>query len=462
LKQTAKWLKSKFTKLISHSAAPAGSDRRGAVVPTVIARDNHSISRGNISRNAIRVLTQLQNAGYEAYLVGGGVRDLLLGREPKDFDVATNALPEEVKSVFRNCRLIGRRFRLAHVYFGREIIEVATFRSNRQPTEDGERHVENGMILRDNVYGTLEEDAQRRDFTINALYYNVGDFTVIDFADGMSDLQNGVIRLLGDAEGRFREDPVRLLRAVRFAAKLGFIVDPETEAPMQSLAPLLKDVPSARLYEEVLKLFLGGSALETFEKLRHYGLFGQLFPATEEALSHEDHDFPITFVNRGLSNTDTRLRQDKSVTPAFLFAVLLWEPVRLGYEALLTQDLHPVEALQTAANDVLSEQLKHVSIPKRFSFPMRDIWQLQPRFEQRQGKRPYRLLSHPRFRAAYDFLLLRAEAGEVELELSKWWTDFQRANSQQKQSMTEQGRRGRRRRRKRRGNKNQSNSPSDE
>jgi poly(A) polymerase len=212
----------------------------------------------------------------------------------------------------------------------------------------------------------------------------------------------------------------------------------------------------------VLKLFLGGSALETFEKLRHYGLFGQLFPATEEALSYEDHDFPITFVNRGLSNTDTRLRQDKSVTPAFLFAVLLWEPVRLGYEALLSQDLHSVEALQTAANDVLSEQLKHVSIPKRFSYPMRDIWQLQPRFEQRQGKRPYRLLSHPRFRAAYDFLLLRAEAGEVELELSKWWTDFQRANSQQKQSMTEQGRRGRRRRRKRSANKNKSHSPNDE
>ncbi|MEW8064768.1 MAG: polynucleotide adenylyltransferase PcnB, partial [Candidatus Thiodiazotropha sp.] len=370
--------------------------------------------------------------------------------------------PEEVKSVFKNCRLIGRRFRLAHVYFGREIIEVATFRSNRQPSQDGERQLENGMILRDNVYGTLDEDAQRRDFTINALYYDVGDFTVIDFADGMSDLQHGVIRLLGDVESRFREDPVRLLRAVRFAAKLGFIIDPATESPMRRLAPLLKDVPSARLYEEVLKLFLGGSALESFEKLRHYGLFGQLFPATEEALSHEDHDFPITFVNRGLNNTDTRLQQDKSVTPAFLFAVLLWEPVRLGYEALLAQDVQPVEALQTVANDVLSDQLKHVSIPKRFSYPMRDIWQLQPRFEQRQGKRPYRLLSHPRFRAAYDFLLLRAEAGEVELELSNWWTEFQRANSQQKQSMTEQSRRGRRRHRKRRSSKNKSNNPGDE
>lgn len=394
--------------------------------------------------------------------MGGGVRDLLLGREPKDFDVATSALPEEVKSVFRNCRLIGRRFRLAHVFFGREIIEVATFRSNKHATEEGERHVENGMILRDNVYGTLEEDAQRRDFTINALYYNVSDFTVIDFADGMSDLRNGVIRLLGDVESRFREDPVRLLRAVRFAAKLGFIIEPETESPMQRLAPLLGEVPSARLYEEVLKLFLGGSALETFEKLRHYGLFGQLFPATEEALSHEDHDFPITFVNRGLANTDARLQQDKSVTPAFLFAVLLWEPVRLGYEALLKQDEQPIEALQSAASDVLSGQSRHISIPKRFSYPMRDIWQLQPRFQQRQGKKPYRLLTHPRFRAAYDFLLLRAEAGEVETELAKWWTDFQQANSQQKQGMTEQGRRGRGRRRRRRSSKNKSKNPSDE
>ncbi|MCU7855914.1 MAG: polynucleotide adenylyltransferase PcnB, partial [Candidatus Thiodiazotropha sp. (ex Lucinoma borealis)] len=335
---------------------------RNPVTPIVIPRDEHNVSRANISRNAVKVLYRLQNAGYEAYLVGGGVRDLLLGREPKDFDVATNALPEEVKAAFGNCRLIGRRFRLAHVHFGREIIEVATFRSNQQDSQDGERQVENGRILRDNVFGTLEEDAQRRDFTINALYYDVGDFSVVDFANGMSDLEHGVIRLLGDVESRFREDPVRLLRAVRFAAKLGFIIDPETESPMEHLAPLLEDVPSARLYEEVLKLFLGGSALATFEKLRHYGLFGQLFPATEEALSHEDHEFPITFVNRGLANTDTRLQENKSVTPAFLFAVLLWEPVRLGYEALLAQEIEPAEALQTAANNVLSEQIKCLSI----------------------------------------------------------------------------------------------------
>ncbi|MES9830743.1 MAG: polynucleotide adenylyltransferase PcnB [Candidatus Thiodiazotropha sp. LLP2] len=423
----------------------------------MIPRDEHIISRANISKNAVKVLYRLSKSGYEAYLVGGGVRDLLLGREPKDFDVATNALPEEVKEVFSNCRLIGRRFRLAHVHFGREIIEVATFRSNRKESDhDGDRHMENGRILRDNVYGTLEEDAQRRDLTINALYYSVDNFSVVDFANGMSDLQQGIIRLLGDVESRYREDPVRLLRAIRFAAKLGFVIEPQTEAPMARLAPLLEDVPSARLYEEVLKLFLGGAALESFEKLRHYELFGQLFPATEEALSHEDHEFPITFVSRGMANTDERLRQGKSVTPAFLFAVLLWEPVRLKAERLQAQGVHPVEALQNAASDVLSEQNRRVSIPKRFSYPMRDIWQLQARFTQRQGNRPQRLMTHPKFRAAYDFLLLRAESGEVEQELSDWWTLYQDANSQEKLSMTEQGRRGRGKRRRRRRKKPQS------
>jgi poly(A) polymerase len=351
--------------------------------------------------------------------------------------------------------LIGRRFRLAHVHFGREIIEVATFRSTRDAAEVGERHVENGMILRDNVYGTLEEDAQRRDFTINALYYNIENFSVVDFADGMTDLKQGVIRLLGDVESRYREDPVRLLRAIRFAAKLGFVIEEKTEAPIAQLAPLLEDVPSARLYEEILKLFLGGAALASFEKLRHYELFGQLFPSTEEALAHEDHEFPITFVNRGMANTDLRLSQGKSVTPAFLFAVLLWEPVRLSAERLQCQDVHPVEALQNAASKVLTEQSQRVSIPKRFSYPMRDIWQLQARFTQRQGKRPYRLLSHPKFRAAYDFLLLRAESGEVERELADWWTLFQDANSQEKMTMTNQGGRGRGKRRRKRRKKTQ-------
>ncbi len=425
MKQAARWLKKKLSGIVGGSVEASSSEGEATHQPVTVPRDEHNISRANISRNAVKVLYRLNEAGYQAYLVGGGVRDLLLGREPKDFDVATDARPEQVKAVFGNCRLIGRRFRLAHVHFGREIIEVATFRSTRDDGEEGDRQLENGMLLSDNVYGTLEEDAQRRDFTINALYYGVQDFSVVDYAGGLQDLRNGVIRLLGDPESRFREDPVRLLRAVRFAAKLGFVIEPATEAPMAHLAKLLQEIPAARLFEEVLKLFLAGSGLETFEKLRHYQLFGQLFPATEEALTHQDHEFPITFVSRGLHNTDQRIREDKPVTPAFLFAVLLWEPVRLRAEALQASDTHPYEALQIAATEVLAGQARRVSIPKRFSYPMRDIWQLQPRFLQRNGKRPHRLMSHPRFRAALDFFLLRAEAGEVEQKEADWWIRFQ-------------------------------------
>lgn len=422
MKQAANWLKKKLRRIVGVSADEKAGRDAGPPAPSIIPRDEHNISRANISRNAVKVLYRLNGAGYQAHLVGGGVRDLLLGREPKDFDVATNARPEQVKAVFSNCRLIGRRFRLAHVHFGREIIEVATFRSNAADSD--ERQMENGMILSDNVYGTLEEDAQRRDFTINALYYNVEDFSVIDFAGGLQDLRNGVIRLLGDPESRFREDPVRLLRAVRFAAKLGFIIEASTEAPMRRLAPLLRDVPAARLFEEVLKLFLAGTALETFEKLRHYDLFGQLFPATDEALSRQDHEFPITLVSRGLENTDRRIVEDKPVTPAFLFAVLLWEPVRLRAETLQEQSVDAYEALQAAASEVLSEQAGWIAIPKRIGYPMREIWQLQLRFRQRSGKRPAQFMSHPRFRAAYDFYLLRGESGEVEEADIDWWKRF--------------------------------------
>jgi poly(A) polymerase len=451
LKQATRWLKKKLSGFVGGSPSEQAAGSCAVLTPVTIPRDEHNISRANISRNAVKVLYRLNNAGYQAYLVGGGVRDLLLGREPKDFDVATDASPEEVKSVFTNCRLIGRRFRLAHVHFGREIIEVATFRSNQGNGEQAEHQTENGRILSDNVYGTLEEDAQRRDFTINALYYSVEDFSVIDYAGGMEDLKKGVIRLLGDPESRYREDPVRLLRAVRFAAKLGFVIESDTEAPMIELAPMLQDVPAARLFEEVLKLFLAGAALETFEKLRHYDLFGQLFPTTEEALTHEDHEFPITFVSRGLQNTDRRIQEDKPVTPAFLFAVLLWEPVRLRAEELQASGTHAYEALQMAASEVLSTQASTVSIPKRFSYPMRDIWQLQSRFYQHNGKRPYRLQSHPRFRAAYDFLLLRAESGEVDQAEADWWTRFlEKQSKDEVPSEQAEARPGRRRRRRRR------------
>jgi poly(A) polymerase len=418
----------------------------------VVPRERHTISRANISENALKVLYRLKQGGYQAYLVGGGVRDLLLGREPKDFDVATDATPEEVRRVFRNCRLIGRRFRLAHVYFGGDIVEVATFRGGGAGEETaGERHLENGMIVRDNLYGTREEDALRRDFTINALYYNIADFSVIDYANGLDDLQQGRLRLIGDdPERRYREDPVRMLRAVRFAAKLGFNIDPECERPLLHSGHLLQDVPSARLFEETLKLFQGGTGLAAFEKLRHYGLFGQLFPATEECLAHEDQAFPITFVSRGLENTDRRILDQKPVTPAFLFAVLLWEPLRRRYEELRSRDKRPSEAMFLASGEIVAHQQPLVAIPKRFSLPMREIWDLQPRLEQREGPRPHRLLTHPRFRAAYDFLLLRAESGEADPELAQWWTRFQEVNGEERAKMAGSRKRRRPRRRRRR------------
>ncbi|MGB5833402.1 MAG: polynucleotide adenylyltransferase PcnB, partial [Thiohalocapsa sp.] len=415
----------------------------------------HSISRANISQNALKVLYRLSQAGHQAFLVGGGVRDLLLGHEPKDFDIATDATPEQVRGVFRNSRLIGRRFRLAHVFFGPEIIEVATFRGapaseDTDPdADDGDRLVENGMILRDNVYGTIAEDALRRDFTINALYYNIEDFSLVDYAGGLDDIREGRLRLIGsDIEGRYREDPVRMLRAVRFACKLGFIIDVACEKPLARMASLLAEVPPARLFEEMLKLFHTGYALHAFEKLRHYGLFAQLFPETDDVLAREDHDFPITFVSRGLDNTDRRILDGKSVAPPFLFAVLMWEPVRLRYEQLLEQGVAWAEAMAMASHEVASRQQRHVAIPKRLGMPMREIWALQPRLERRQGKRPMALIGHPRFRAAYDFLLLRAEAGEVDTEIAEWWTRFQDVDAAERARMSGGVKRKRRRRRK--------------
>lgn len=413
-----------------------------------ISRDQHCISRANISQAALKVLYRLKDSGFHACLVGGGVRDLLLGREPKDFDVATDATPEQVREVFRNSRLIGRRFRIVHVRFGREIIEVATFRAGQ--TEDpGERLTENGMLLHDNVYGTIEEDALRRDFTVNALYYDIRDFSVIDYAGGMQDLEAGLLRLMGDPETRYREDPVRMLRAARFAAKLGFGIEPSTRAPISELGGLLAEVPPARLFEEVLKLFLSGHAVASFEKLRQYGLFDVLFPETEEALATQEEEFPHTLVLKGLENTDARVAEGKPVTPAFLFAVLLWEPVRLRWLALQGEDLSPYAALQAAAGDILERQVARVAIPRRFSTPMREIWALQSRFQHTKGKRPKRLAAHPRFRAAYDFLLLRAESGEADSRLAQWWTDFQAGEEQPASTEETPARRPRRRRRRR-------------
>jgi poly(A) polymerase len=439
----------------THTEAP-----QTAAVPLIVPRAEHNISRANISEYALKVLYKLKQEGFAAHLVGGGVRDLLLGHEPKDFDVATDATPEQVRQVFRNCRLIGRRFRLAHVHFGRDIIEVATFRGSGADDGAADRHVENGMIVRDNAYGSIAEDALRRDFSINALYYDISNFSLIDYADGLADLRAGQLRLIGDPEQRYREDPVRMLRAVRFACKLGFQIEHRTERPLFELGPLLADIASARLFDELVKLFHSGYGLDTFEKLRHYGLFGHLFPDTEACLMEEEESFPITFVSRGLANTDRRILAGKPVAPFFLYAVLLWEPLRRRYEQLLAKGVEEADAIMQAADVVCMRQLPLVSIPKRFTLPMREVWTLQPRLLHRDGKRPARLIGHPRFRAAYDFLMLRAEAGEVDQELADWWTRFQEADGAERNTMTEGGAKRRRpRRRRRRGSGTGDQSP---
>lgn len=408
-------------------------DRRGTTInnqPVIIDRPDHCISRARISDSALKVLYRLKNAGCGAYLVGGSVRDLLLGQEPKDFDVATDAEPEEVRKLFRNSRLIGRRFRLVHVQFGREIIEVATFRAlhDADPGEsDGDVALDDsGRILRDNVYGTQEEDALRRDFTVNALFYDIRDFSVVDYVGGMEDLQRGVLRLIGDPVTRYREDPVRMLRAVRFAVKLGFRIDRDTEAPLFELGHLLRDIPPARLFDEILKLFMNGTGVQCFELLRHYGLFAHLFPETERELAHEEEGFPITFVARALGNTDKRVADDKPVTPAFVFAALLWEPVRRRTTELVESGRSEAEAVRIAGEEVAARARDTVAIPKRFATPMKEIFQFQFRLRRRRGKRTLRTLGHPRFRAAYDFFCLRAEVGEEDPELAEWWTEIQK------------------------------------
>ena len=403
--------------------------------PVIIPSAEHPIAPSRISDNAGKVLTRLREAGYAGYMVGGCVRDLMLGHEPKDFDVVTDARPEQIKTLFRNALLIGRRFRLAHVRFGREIIEVATFRAAPGASTEDEDEAE--RRARENVFGSREEDALRRDFTVNALYYDPADSSIIDYVGGVADLKQGILRMIGDPETRYREDPVRMLRAVRFAARLGFSIEPHTAAPLPALASLLRDVSPARLFEEALKLFQGGYALQTFELLRRHGLFQFLFPLTEKSLEKEQQGFPLMLLPRALANTDKRVNEDKPVTPAFLFAALLWEPVRLEAQARAARGIPPHEALQGAAEQVLREQLRSIALPKRFSFPMREIWAMQAKFSRRSGKQALRLLAHKRFRAAYDFLLLRAEAGEESPELAEWWTRFQAVNEAQRLEMVQ-------------------------
>jgi poly(A) polymerase len=439
----------------------------------VIPRSEHSISRAAISPNALKVLYRLKEAGYQGFLVGGAVRDLLLGLRPKDFDVATNALPEEVRRLFRNCRLIGRRFRLAHVFFGQEIIEVATFRATaapeREDAEEGDPDAEagaegadggggdegeaegraesgaddaaaefsppsdsehrafdpRGRILRDNLYGTIEEDVWRRDFAANGLYYNIEDFSIWDFVDGVRDVKERRLKLIGDPETRYREDPVRMLRAVRFAAKLDFSIEPDTERPIKQLAYLLDGVPPARLFDEVLKLFLSGFGAKAYRLLQQYGLFEHLFPQSAAAFALAPYAYAGQMLELGLANTDARIAADKPVTPTFLFAALLWSAVLRELNERQAGPSPDLAVLMQACDTVLRTQQSRVAIPRRFAIPMRELLMLQPRFNRRSGVKSLSLMQHPRFRAAFDFLLLRAQVGVADPELATWWTDIQ-------------------------------------
>jgi poly(A) polymerase len=429
--------------------------------PLVITRSEHSISRADISPNALKVLYRLKEAGYQGFLVGGAVRDLLLGLRPKDFDVATNALPEEVRRLFRNCRLIGRRFRLAHVFFGQEIIEVATFRAAAaperedaedpdaeggadtagegpdssadepipefSPPSDSEHRAfdPRGRILRDNIYGTIEEDVWRRDFAANGLYYNIEDFSIWDFVNGVNDVKERRLTMIGDPETRYREDPVRMLRAVRFAAKLDFSIEASTEAPIKRLAYLLDGVPPARLFDEVLKLFLSGFGAKAYRLLQQYGLFEHLFPQSAAAFALPPYAYAAEMLELGLVNTDERIAADKPVTPTFLFAVLLWSALLRELNERQAGPSPDIATLMQACDSVLRTQQSRISIPRRFAIPMRELLMLQPRFNRRSGVKSLSLLQHPRFRAAFDFLLLRAQAGVADPELAKWWTDIQ-------------------------------------
>lgn len=422
--------------------------------PNIIPRSSHNVSRDEISKSALKVLYRLHKSGFQAFLVGGGVRDALLGLHPKDFDIATDAHPEEVRALFSNCRLIGRRFRLAHVRFGREIIEVATFRA---ATDGSEKHADvahdhAGRILRDNVYGSIAEDVWRRDFTCNALYYNIADFSIWDYVGGMEDIRNRRLVLIGDPDKRLREDPVRMLRAVRFAAKLDFEIDVRVQQSLAKHIGLLQNVPAARLFDEFLKLFQSGHAEKTFVLLWEHKLFGELFPDTDKELA-QDQVFG-KFVHAALINTDRRVAAGDSVTPMFLLGVFLWAPVkRLAGQLRSKEKMSEAQSIAIAAYEISGQQQSRISLPRRFTAPMREMLSLQPRFAVHKGKRAYNLLEHRRFRAAYDFMMLRAEVGEIDIEAAHFWTKVQKQNTDERLAsfgISQKAKPGKRKRRPRR------------
>jgi poly(A) polymerase len=410
-----------------------------------VARGEHGLAREALSPAAAKVCAVLREAGFQAYVVGGAVRDLLLGIEPKDFDVATDARPEQIKPLFRRALIIGRRFRLVHVMMGAETVEVSTFRAADPDTAEKDEH---GRVLRDNVFGTQAEDARRRDFSVNALYYDPASEEVVDFHGGLADLKKRVLRVIGDPETRYREDPVRMLRAVRLAAKLGLTLDPATREPIRGLAPLMERVPPARLFDEMLKLLLSGHASACLRQLREVGLHKGLLPLLDVIL---EQPLGERFVTLALAQTDERVLTDRPVSPAFLFAALLWHEVLAAWKAREARGERSIPALETAMDEVLDTQCAKLAITRRLTATMREIWGMQPRFEMRSGQRPYRLIESPRFRMAYDFLALRAASGEVAADMEAWWRAFHTADAETRKAMLlpETGARKRRRRRRR-------------
>ena len=405
--------------------------------PERIPAEKYDISAEDFSAAALQVVSDLQEAGFEAYLVGGCIRDALLGRKPKDFDVSTSASPEEVKRIFKGCRIIGRRFRIAHVRINRELIEVSTFRANPHEKENATRNElregEEGQLIRDNVFGSCDEDAWRRDFSINALYYNPTDNVILDYMDSIADIKNGVLRSIGDMETRFTEDPVRMLRIIRFAAKFDFSIPADAEKLIHTQKQLISTVSAPRLFEEVLKLFHGGQAVRSFELLREYGLFKLMFPFTAEYLVEDE----LGMAERALTNTDKRIREGKGVIPAFLFSCLLWDPVREDAHHLLDQGNPASKAWRIAMMDALRDQSQYVSIPRRMADTVIEIWTLHFRLVSRKPKSVFQVMSHRRFRAAYDFMLLRASLSEVDEDLAQWWTEIQELDETEQQQMVD-------------------------
>ncbi|MDE2422885.1 MAG: polynucleotide adenylyltransferase PcnB [Betaproteobacteria bacterium] len=407
-----KLIKKVFKRPKSHSSVKA----------TVIGASSHHIDKSHISQCALSVIKQLQEAGHQAYIVGGAVRDLLLQQTPKDFDVATSATPEQVKRIIRRSRIIGRRFQIVHVQCGHEIVEVSTFRAKASLDSQHQQTDEHGRLTRDNVFGTLEEDAERRDFTINALFYDPQKNEVLDYFNGVKHLKQKHITMIGDPTQRYREDPVRMLRAARFCAKLNFTLDASCKTPIEELNELLLNVPESRLFDELLKILLSGHALRSLEQLSALHLGNYLIPSLENSLDKEQG---AIFIKQALTNTDLRIKEDMGVSPSFLMATLLWPKLQERWQHHLHLGEKNLPALFAAMHDVLTEQDEVLMIPKRFEGTMKEIWGLQPRFEQRSGQRPFKLLQHPRFRAGYDFLLLRAQSGEIDNALGQWWTEFQ-------------------------------------